>query len=206
MEKHLEFIEEQTNFQAEKSKLEFKTKAELIDYPTEPDEPPSKEEQAAREAWGEHEKFVNETLPRVLVNPFIVALWSFYESAIKETADFIQEKQGAELSLDDVRGRYFVDQVEKYFRYVLHFPVGYDEETKQHLELIAKLRNAIAHDSGRLRALDNNLADEIESRARKGIKAASVGDYFILKPVFAQQAFRVVRGNVDLLLERCWEL
>ena len=51
-----------------------------------------------------HREFVEETLPRMLVNPFIVSLWSCYEFMTKDLAVRIQEKKGLERAFGEFNG------------------------------------------------------------------------------------------------------
>jgi len=149
-----------------------------------------------------HNHFVNDVLPRMLVHPFILALWSLYEATLTELARLISEKRGAALQLSDIDGPYFGAQVEKYFDHVIEFPTGYDDDLKRRLRRLVDFRNAIAHANARLDNLRPELYDDVRDGSIDGVGIATIGNYFVVRVDYADQSFDTVKGHLEELLDR----
>ena len=143
---------------------------------------------------------VDWVLPRVLLNPFILSLWSLYETAIKEIASLIQKKQNAPLSISDIKGKHLVDRVEKYFNHVLHFPLGYTPQVKDCLNFTGALRNAIVHHNSRISGLCASIQKIIEDGVYEGIEMGT--DFFIIDMKFASLVYNTIRDHLEMLMGR----
>lgn len=89
---------------------------------------------------------------RHLLNATMVTAWAVYETAVVEVPEYAQGRREILLSLQDLNGG-FVHRARLYFDYVLRLdlhPVGTDWTR---LEMLAKLRNILAHTSGTLTAM-----------------------------------------------------
>lgn len=193
----LELIREQIEVQGEKNKAATDQKIEDADLDT---SNPRDED----EYWyyvDEHNHLVYDVLPRIIVNPFAVSVWAFYESSLREMANLIKENEEASLSFNDISGNYIVDQTEKYFEYVLGFPTFYDRKTKDRLSKIAQIRNAVAHGNGSLESLGSRLADSVREGEVEGVDISRVGNYFVLRVGFAEWAFETIQSNIEKIIE-----
>ena len=198
VESHLHFVEEQIPFQTQKHEYELDNKLKLADYD------PSCEVERAME-WDEiqdHQQWVREGLPRLVVNPFVVTVWALYEAAISDFADIVQKKQGAALALSDITGKHLVDRVDKYFRHVLHFPIDYSADRMERLNFLGALRNSIVHNNGKMSGLKKSIQTRIESDEIEGVSASDYRVYIILEVEYARQAFETVKEHLLLLFKR----
>ncbi|MGI9175843.1 MAG: hypothetical protein ACR2GR_11050 [Rhodothermales bacterium] len=143
---------------------------------------------------------MNEVLPRLLVNPFVFSLWALYERLIIDLAELIRDEKQASLALGDIKGKYLIDRIEKYFTYVLDFPLGYTEELKSKLSLLGQLRNAIAHGNGRSSTLNKKLAGRVRQGEIAGLSRSEYGDLILVDLDYAKEAFEVVRTHLRLLI------
>ena len=188
LEKNLELIEGQieSSRQAAKHTLEAK-RGEL---------PPDDEAE-----WDllrqEYDYEVDFVLPRVLHNPFLVSLFAVYESAVKEIAKLIQKKQGARISLEDLKGD-LLNRAKKYYDQVLQFDLSKSNDHWQRLMLLSDLRNAIAHTNGRLDLIKAGTKQKI-------LKSDGVREYFdrvLVEPTFLRETFTMVKDDLESLVAR----
>lgn len=108
-----------------------------------------------------HRSEIKDTLPRLIINPFILTLWSFFESTLIEMSTLCQKKTTSPLGIEDIKGNSIIDRVKKYFRHVLDSPIEILEKNQTELELVYAFRNILAHNNGKLdtlrRSVKNNL-------------------------------------------------
>ena len=136
--------------------------------------------------------------PKIVWGSFVVTLWTFFETQVKQYASLDQPaSEGVELS--DFKG----DLLKKYRKYVL---VGtllplleYDK-----LELIQHVRNAIVHADGRLTKEDKVHLKRLCARLagfNLGPQDLWQDDYLILEGSFGRWACNVVSDEVTKLVE-----
>lgn len=150
--------------------------------------------------------FTEYELPRMLRSPILVQLWAIYESAANRVAHTLRERGNHSLTLRDINGRNDLDKLEKYFEHVLHFPLFNDEETRNHLEMLRVLRNAISHSNGRI---DDAFKERKKDDWRKirNWAAADPGisldvGYLDLSAEFVQRVLEKVGTSMDNLIDR----
>lgn len=195
---HLEFADEQIKLQSEESEGELSRKLAAADFdPTDPADQARKWEMVDM-----HKEWVDYVLPRLIVNPFIVSIWAFYESAMTHFAELVREKQRADLDLSDIRGKHLVDRLDKYFHYILKFPVGYTQPLKDELNFLGSLRNAIVHSNGRLRGLKKSYRDSIRNEEIEGFSFSGDGKYIMIDIEYARFTFETVSKHLRLLFDR----
>lgn len=156
-------------------------------------------------AWQEiqmHQEWVADGLPRLVINPFLVGLWSFYELVLVELARLVQKKQGASLSLSDIKGQHILVRAEKYFHHVLDFPIDFHDARRQKLNWLGVIRNAVAHSNGRMAGLSSKHQKAIRGLEVDGVGPSGDGNYIVLEIDYAKQTFEVVREHVRLLFKK----
>lgn len=192
----LDFVKEQIPLQTQKQKHELDKK--LADYD-------QSDEVEAAIAWNEirdYRLWVDEELPRLVINPFIVSVWALYESVLSDLAAILQEKRGKSLGLSDIKGKHMVQRADKYFTHVLQFPIDYSEDRKAKLNFLGAFRNAIAHSNGKMSGLKQGLRTRIENGEFNGVSASGDRTRVVLEVEYAQSAFDTVSEHLKLLFER----
>ena len=137
------------------------------------------------------------SLPHILRGPFLVTLFSVYESAVKEIAGLIQKKQGQQIGIDDLKGD-LLKRAKRYYKHILGFELSLNNERWKRVVVLSDLRNAIAHTNGRL--------DMISSTTRRKIlRLEGVSDeigFVILSGDFLRETFAIAKDELEDLIAR----
>ena len=140
---------------------------------------------------------VDFVLPRVLRNPFLVSLFAVYESTVTEIAKAMQQKKGAGISIDDLKGD-FLTRAKNYYEHVLQFQLSLSNDSWQRLKLLSDLRNTIAHTNGRL--------DIVLARRRERILnsegAKEELGFLVVEGAFLKETFEFVKDDLEGLVGR----
>ena len=133
---------------------------------------------------------------RHLLNATLVTTWAVYETAVIEIAAYAQERLEIMLSMHDLNGG-FVQRARRYFDDVLRLDLYPIDTDWTRLELLAKLRNILAHTGGTLRAMKprDRVTVTQWSTAHPGVRIVR-GNYLVLSHDFTDMA----RDTVDDLL------
>jgi hypothetical protein len=159
------------------------------------------DESDANIEYQQYYDLIERMLPRFFRSPVLVTLWAIYESAIKEIASYIKEKQKCSLDIQDIRGD-TLGRTKKYYDHVLKFPLITSDQTWEYLEMLLVLRNALAHGNGRKDAIKNDTWKKIEKwqKAKTGVVVED--DYLIFTASFVQEAFTIVSDALRDLIQR----
>jgi hypothetical protein len=147
-------------------------------------------------------EFGENVLPRFFRSPVLVALWAIYESATTEIAKVLQKENNHSLRLQDIKGDNTLDTIRKYFEHVLKFPLINDENTREHLEMLLILRNAIAHGNGRKDAVNERYWRKIKGWQKDGKGVSTDQDYLTFSADFIEDMLTVVGDSLFDLIER----
>ena len=186
LEEHLEMIERQIASGESEAQSNFYTQVEAL----EPED--EGEWQLLR---NERDYHVEVVLPRVFRNPFLVSLFSVYETSVTEVARLLQKRQQKGIALDDIRGR-FLDRAKKYYREILQFELSKDNERWKHIVMLSQLRNIVAHTNGRL---------DVGKGREKILQIAGVGDkqdFMVVNESVLREKFCVVKTELEDLMAR----
>ena len=188
---HLELIEEQVVQARTKAKevLDAK-KVEMKQFP----------EHYDQSSWDlSHEEYnwlVEVTYPRILRNPFLVSLFSLYESSVRQIAERIREEEGVEKPMS--RGGGFLKNARRYYEEILDFKLSRSCKHWRRLVLLSDLRNALAHTNGNVKTV----RPEILARLLKQPGIHKEGCFIVVSRVFMEQTVKMVREDLADLLER----
>ena len=188
LEKHLELIETQIERGQEEAWSSRESKTIELEADDEAE-------------WGfivqEYHYEVDFVLPRVLRNPFLVSLFAVYESTVTEVAKAMQQKKGARISIDDLKGD-FLKRSKNYYKHILQFQLSLSNDSWQRLMLLSDLRNAIAHTNGRL--------DIVSTRTRERILkiegAKEELGCLVVEGAFLKETFAFVKDDLEGLVGR----
>lgn len=147
-----------------------------------------------REAW------LQQSTPQIIVNPFVVATWSLYESVLRDFADVLQEKKRLSKNLSDITGKHFVARVKRYFNHTLQHPLQLTSAREQKLRILSDTRNVIVHHYGRFNNLRPELQKAIETGDVMGASHSEETGKLILGVKFAEEVFSVTRDHLLQLL------
>ncbi len=151
----------------------------------------------------DHVEIVELVIPRFFRSPFVVMLWAAYESAVIQISNLLREKKGTALSIRDLRADNFIEQAQKYFQHVLYFPILTDKKSRDRLEMLRILRNAIAHSNGRVEAIKNEKdRKKIRDWAKKDLGISTIDGNLIFSKKFLNESFKIVNESITELIER----
>lgn len=154
----------------------------------------------------ELQDLVDDILPRFFHSPFLVALWSVYESAIINIASYLQKRDNISLSLKDIRGDNFLKRAKKYFDYVLHFPLCIDNHVWEYLQMVVVLRHSIAHGNGRITSIKSvENQKKIKKWLKQDIGISVFNGNLIFSENFLQESYVILSNSLKDLLKRVRE-
>ena len=147
--------------------------------------------------YQEYYYHINCFLPRISRGPFLVILFSVYESAVKEVAKLIQKSRGQQIALDDIKGN-LLNRAKKYYSHVLRFELSRENQRWERLTILLNLRNAIAHTNGRL-----EMSSEAErKRILRHQEVKEESGFVIVSGAFLRETFTMVKEDLEDLLVR----
>ena len=147
-----EVFEEQLNFVEDQQRIRLNARFASAEW-----------DDADRQVASQEVDFlVEEVLPRFFRGPFLISLWAVFESGMIELADYLAEKKQLPLKLRDIRGCNPFDQWNKYYTHVAGYSLGFDESTRQKLEELRLVRNALAHANGRIDLVKQRDREKLE--------------------------------------------
>ena len=153
-------------------------------------------------AQGVYDNYVEFRLPRILYYPFLVSLYTVYESAVKEIADLIQEKNGKNESLANTRGKDFLDQANKYYRGTIEYELSQNNQSWERIRILTGIRHAVAHANGHLELVREGKRKQIKKWIEQDI---GIEDYYgdiIISGAFVRETYEMVKDDLESLIER----
>jgi hypothetical protein len=151
-----------------------------------------------RQEWG---LLSEEAAPRLARGSFLVALYAAYESGITELAQATRLAIGADLALEDIKGRHFLESARKYFDKVLGIPLCPNAGQWSTLGELSLLRHLFAHANGRIGGLSLKGQRVFAAMQRRGDATESWGSILLTKP-YVERMLEVVDVSMRDLIER----
>lgn len=203
LEAHLNLVEEQIQIERKSAKTKLDAEIKKLSVSLQESEPGDQdgwlgEIQLAEDEYRYHVGFV---LPRALRSPFLVSLYSVYESTVTEIANLMQRKVGQKISLDDLRGN-FLDRAKKYYEHILQFPLSQDKRAWERLVILSCLRNAVAHANGRLDMVDASTKRRIHKWKGQQIGVQNNRGYIVVSGAFLRGTFTLITSDLKDLVAR----
>ncbi|MDE2781023.1 MAG: hypothetical protein OXI91_15305 [Chloroflexota bacterium] len=188
LERHFSRIEEEIARGEETANQELKDKWQALEF----------KDEAEWDLLRQERDFQLEfVLPRVLRCPFLVTLFTVYETAVTEIAKHIQDKRGLRISFDDLRGG-LLSRARKYYANVLDFELSKSNRHWERITLLSDLRNAIAHRNGRLDLMSPGVGEKL-------LKIDGVSEsfgYIVVDENFLRETFTLVKEELEGLVAR----
>ena len=194
---HMEFVEEQTE---QMRLLAEDIRDDLLKEVSSLNE----DDRRARWQFAEevHDDYVEFRLPRILYYPFVVSLHSVYESAVTEIAYLIQEKNGKNESLVNIRGKDFLDRANKYYRGAIGYELSQNNQSWERIRILAEIRHAIAHANGHLELVRELKRKRIKRWIKQDIGIEEYYGDIIISGDFVRETYEMVQGELESLIER----
>ncbi|MEX0719940.1 MAG: hypothetical protein WD059_04670 [Balneolaceae bacterium] len=147
------------------------------------------------------EQKIHTLIPRFFRNPFLVSLYSIYESGVTEIADKIREKKGIDLLLNDINGP-FLDKAKKYYSSILDFNLSINESNWNKIKVLSEIRHAIAHTNGRIDLLRPNAQKKIRKYAEGEFKMNFDAGFLIAEKETSEKLKNAVVDSLKALVQR----
>lgn len=142
-------------------------------------------------------------LPRFLRAPFVVSLWSTYESGVQSIATELRTYlHSPNLRLSQLRGDFF-ERGRRYFDAVLGLPLEDASDLLTRLRDLYQVRNAIVHANGLKEAMPDEEWTRLgEVVLRHGMELSAGRGMLIPAESYLSEAYRDVGASLRGLVER----
>jgi len=140
-------------------------------------------------------------IPRIIQMPFVITIYTLFESSVNELLSFAQCKEEKILGLKDINGKSLISKYNKYMAHVLNFQFQFNNQIMEEISNINKVRNCIVHANGNLNSLNQDKIKEI--KCIEGKKIGIVIDTYQLDIAyeFLNNSMKTVSGAVENLME-----
>jgi hypothetical protein len=193
LEAHLKLVEDQIERIQKKERLRLNTyiRSEGL----------SPEDSDYHLAINEYDEHIEILLPRFFRCPFLVSLFSVYESAVTEIAQLMKKTLSHGISLNDIKGS-FLERAKKYYKHILRFELCSDPNIWQKIMMLAELRHAIAHVNGRIEMLNKDSRKIIKNWESEKVGVTTYSGYIVCDAKIVFKLFQSVRVALEDLMLR----
>lgn len=141
-------------------------------------------------------------LARFVRQPFVVSIYSLYESAFNRLMEYAQKKEGRKLSHKDISNssNSYASKVNKYVEHVLNFEYKLTSQEMGRLKVLAEIRNLIAHGNGGISSLPKEKIDMLRELEGKKIGVAVEFSELRIEHVFLVENFELVTKVLQRLI------
>ena len=150
---------------------------------------------------------VDELFPKVFRGGFVISLWSVFEASIKNIAEYVRQQRNLPFGLEDLRAGDFLEQMDKFFSRVIDVDAFPEKSTRNKLEEIKGLRNALAHHDGSILELPKSLKCKTDAEyLKKGLVVCSDLHHKYVVPTaeYADQALGTIRTYLEQFAEKVY--
>lgn len=116
----------------------------------------------------ENEVLNHGEFPKLLNNSIFLVIYSMFESHFEELCVIVGNKIGSSLHVKDLAGGNYIELCRNYLTKVVGVNLGLLNPEWAEIKKYQTLRNAVAHNTGRLKKIDPDLERFIENKA--GVK------------------------------------
>jgi len=146
-------------------------------------------------------RLTEEIVPRFARGPLLISLWALFETSIDQLARYVANDKDVVLMIRDINGRTFKEKWDKYFNYILRYPLPLDTQTWQRLDEIRIVRNCYAHANGQLQYIKENDENKLRALVGKTDDLFIDSDYIILTKSYLQQSFQIIDTVLKKLIQ-----
>ncbi|GAB5520352.1 MAG: hypothetical protein RhofKO_26030 [Rhodothermales bacterium] len=155
-----------------------------------------RDEHEAYIEYQELQYFIQARLPLLTFNPFIVTVWALFESSMKEVTSLFERRIQPGLSLKDIKGKSFLDRINKFYAHVLDVELTISTGDQVSLQRLCQLRNAIVHHSSVASHLGGVLRSHIEADLIAGCNFSNCNTYVVVEASYASASYDIVAKHL----------
>lgn len=141
-------------------------------------------------------------LARFVRQPFVVSIYSLYESAFNRLMEYAQKKEGRKLSHKDISNssNSYASKINKYVEHILNYEYQLTSHEMGGLKVLAEMRNLIAHGNGGISSLPKEKMDRLKEL--EGMKIGVTVEFSELRieHVFLVESFELVATVLERLI------
>lgn len=153
-------------------------------------------------------EFAKIELPRLLWGSFVMMARSVFESGVIEVADLLRTAHGIPLRISDLKGT-FETQTKRYYQDVLNFSLtDFDGQAWEQIVHVGRVRNILAHSSGRLDMMTPQRRSAIEKTISQdiGVSVETLfGNYLVISQDFAAASLDAIETVLKDAVKRAIE-
>jgi hypothetical protein len=154
------------------------------------------------------DRTVNVLLPKIVRGGFLLTMWSVFEVAARDLAEYAYREKGLSQNRDPFRYGDLLDNLDSVFTHGLGVPAFPDPVIRQRIDELRKVRHALIHHDGKV--------DELPASLRRSTKDeySAIGlylyedrrhQYFVPEAPFVRQALDLVTQYLLELSERVYK-
>ncbi|MCW5610568.1 MAG: hypothetical protein KIS83_07780 [Rubrivivax sp.] len=162
----------------------------------------------AEDKVDEYRKVVNELFPKVMRGGFVISLWSVFESAVKNLAEYVRSQKNLPFGLQELRAGDFLEQTDVFFKRVVNVDAFPKKDVRAKLDRLKGLRNTLAHHDGSAVELPKPLrCNSAEEYAAQGLLLCDDLHHKYIVPTedYAAEAMELVATHLQDFAERLYK-
>ncbi|AZE61385.1 MULTISPECIES: hypothetical protein [Pseudomonas fluorescens group] len=142
-------------------------------------------------------------LARFVRQPFVVSIYSLYESSFNRLMDYAQKKEERKLSHRDIANssNSYASKINKYVEHVLNFKYQLTSSEMGRLKILAEIRNLIAHGNGSILSLPKEKLDKLKTLEDRRIGVAVEFNELRIEHAFLVENFELVASVLKRFMD-----
>ncbi|MES2824366.1 MAG: hypothetical protein V4732_12240 [Pseudomonadota bacterium] len=140
-------------------------------------------------------------LPNMLKLPYIVSLYSFYESSVDQLIGFLTKLNNHAIKLSDLGGHNSnTAKYNKYIKHILKLDFQFSESFMNALSKITKIRNFIVHANGNIEYLSSEKVKEIHLVLKEDCRLSLIENKLNVNFEYLLGITEIINGEVERFL------
>lgn len=133
-------------------------------------------------------------IPLYFLNTAVIPIWSQFESFVEVLANYVHQNEKIELKIKDIRADNIILQASKYFKVTLNVELPWSEKDKNELLKLKELRNAVAHDNGRILGKGDSYYDRMSELvdSTDGVELSEDDDLIVITASYLHKSAELV--------------